>query len=225
MSHYILEAKNICKKDKNSNKWIFNDINISIKAGDKIAITGPTGSGKTVLLRSLALLDPIDAGEVLWKGKKIENKKIPTFRKNISYLHQQPVIFEGSVESNLLIPFNLTVNKGLHFDRKKIVEMLEEIGLEQSFLEKNATDLSGGERQVVSILRSIQTEPTVLLLDEPTSALDEKTTRSVEMLINKWFSLSSSTRAFIWVSHSIQQIKRVAKTIYTMKERKLFKGV
>lgn len=212
----ILELLNAGRRERGTDNWLLRNIDLTIHDGDRIAVIGPTGSGKTVLLRILSLLDPLDAGELLWRGEQIQNDEIPLFRKEVVYIHQQPVLFEGTVISNLEIPFKFKHNREFEFNRKDISGMLDEVGFSERFLARSQRDLSGGERQIVAILRAIQLNPTVLLLDEPTAALDHDTTLAVETLVNKWQTNESSPRATVWVSHSTDQVERISDAKFRM---------
>jgi putative ABC transport system ATP-binding protein len=181
-----------------------------------LAIRGPSGAGKTVLLRALALLDPLDVGAIRWKGGQVRSEVIPSFRSKVIYLHQRPALFEGSVRENLERPYTLKVYRGKRFDRDRIVDLLRDLGRDASFLEKSACDLSGGEGQIVALLRAIQLGPTILLLDEPTASLDSHTMQAIEQLIDRWFGEQPGERALIWISHDSEQARRVAGRVFQM---------
>ncbi len=213
----LLEARNIGRKTVEG-IWLLREVSLKVQNADRWAITGPTGSGKTLFLRALSLLDDIDEGEILWNGHSVEKLDVPFYRRNVIYLHQRPVLFEGSVEDNLRLPFSLLVTdqseKKREFDRTWIVKMLAELGRDESFLSKKADDLSGGEAQITALLRAVQLQPTVLMLDEPTAALDAPSVTAIETLVDRWLTEPNQQRACIWVSHDQKQIKRIAdKTI------------
>lgn len=178
--------------------------------GDRIAVVGPSGSGKTLLLRALAMLDPLDEGEIQWRGGAVSGRAVPEFRSCVIYLHQRPALLEGTVEHNLRQPFCLGQHRQREFDEQRMVDMLGQLGRDDSFLEKDERNLSGGEAQLVSLLRAIQLDPTVLLLDEPTAALDEETAQAVERLVDTWLRAAEDERAIVWVSHNQSQSQRVA---------------
>lgn len=215
----ILTAAGLCRRaDANV---LLNDVSVSIQGGDRIAIVGPTGSGKTLLLRSLAMLDPLDGGEIRWNGTGIRGDDIPAFRSHVIYLHQRPALVEGTVEDNLRHPFSLGVHKQDQFRRDRIVELLVTLGREESFLKKQQRDLSGGESQLTALLRAIQLEPNILLLDEPTAALDSEATTMVEALVTRWLDEMPTTRAMVWVTHNHEQSRRVSTSILKIREGKL----
>ena len=170
----------------------------------------PRGGGKTVLLRALVWLDPLDTGHLLWQGAPLLGRDTPSFRRQVIYLHQKPVLLDGTVEHNLRQPYSLQMHRGTTFDRQRTITRLEQMGRQADFLELSTRTLSGGEAQIVAVLRAVQLEPVVLLLDEPTAALDEHGTRAVEQTILGWQAENPAQRAFVWVSHDVQQARRVA---------------
>jgi len=156
------------------------------------------------------MLDPLDEGAIQWKSQGVSGNAVPVYRREVIYLHQRSSLFEGSVEANLRYPLSLKVNRGRLFDKDRILDLLKTIGRTASFLQKSSRDLSGGEAQIVSLLRALQFDPSILLLDEPTTSLDEGTARAIEELLRRWLSEAPADRAFLWVSHDSGQVRRVA---------------
>lgn len=182
-----------------------------LRGGDKVAITGPSGSGKSVFLRTLALLEAPDSGEVLWSHQVVTSALIPRYRSRVIYIAQRPALIDGSVEDNLRFPYSLAVFKKQVFDIERALRMLHQAGKPTSFMNKTAGDLSGGESQVIALIRALQLDPQVLLLDEPTAALDPKSSREVESLVNTWFaSAPLGARACVWVTHDHEQARRMS---------------
>jgi putative ABC transport system ATP-binding protein len=215
---FLLEARAIGRRLPGGDGWLLRDISLGVRPGERIAITGASSSGKTLLLRSLALLDSVDAGEVYWQGQAVRNETVPDFRRQVMYLHQQPAMFEGNVEENLRMPYKLRTHHSRHFDRKRIASVLADLGRDRSFLAKSHRELSGGEAQIVALLRAVQLDPVVLLLDEPTAALDSEAARSVEQLVDRWLREADGLRALVWVSHNEAQTGRVTgRRIYIHK--------
>jgi putative ABC transport system ATP-binding protein len=206
----LLKACGIGRRKGGEEDWLLRGVCIAICPGDRLAVIGPSGAGKTLLLRALALLDPIDEGTIQWKSQGVSGNAVPAYRREVIYLHQRPSLFEGSVETNLRRPFALKLNQGRSFDSGRIVDLLERIGRTASFLDKSSRDLSGGEAQIVALLRALQFDPSVLLLDEPTTSLDEGTALTIEELLLRWLSEAPGERAFLWVSHDSDQVRRVA---------------
>ena len=171
---------------------------------------GETGSGKTLLLRALVFLDSLKEGELFWCYKPVKELDIPKFRSEVIYLPQTASVFPGTVEDNLKLPFQFESFKNSSFDSNKVEELLGLVNRSEQFLKRNSIELSGGEKQIISLIRAIQLEPKVLLLDEPTASLDSKTTQLIEKLILNWYDKSNTKKAFVWVTHSEEQSLRIA---------------
>lgn len=219
-----VDARGIGRRAPKGEGWLIRDVHLEIHPGDRLAIFGPSGAGKTVLLRALAMLDPLDRGEIYWKGEAVRAEDVPSYRKDIILLHQRPALSEGSVGENLQYPFSLKVHRGRHFDRECIIALLEGLGRDESFLEKPTRDLSGGEAQLVALLRAIQLDPEVLLLDEPTASLDRATACAVEGLLDRWYSGRAGERSLVWISHDLEQARRVTGRRLTMQSGRLQPG-
>lgn len=190
-------------------------VSLEIQAGDALAIRGPSGSGKTLLLRALACLSPIRSGMIYWRGQQLLEKEIPLFRSEVVYLAQRPWLAphkkNTSVEQCIRSIFNFQVHQDKKFDRQRVIQSFEKLGKSSVFLDKNCQTLSGGEAQLVALVRALLIEPKILLLDEPTSALDFDTAQAVERLIFDW-KKESFERSYLWVTHQELQAQRVAKT-------------
>ncbi len=195
---------------RNGDVWLLRGACMAISPGVRMAVTGPSGAGKTLLLRALALLDPLDEGAIQWKGRNVAGDAVPAYRREVVYLHQRPSLFEGSVEANLRQPFSLKVNRGRSFDRRKVLGLLDRIGRPASLLDSSSRDLSGGEAQIVALLRALQFGPSILLLDEPTTSLDDATAQAIEELLRQWLVEAPASRASLWVTHDLDQVRRIA---------------
>jgi putative ABC transport system ATP-binding protein len=211
MSDVIVEAKNLSRK-ANDDTWLIRDVSLNITPGDRIGIVGPSGSGKTVLLRAMAGLDALESGELLFEESPVSGIVMPEYRTRVVYQHQLPTLFDGTVESNIQRPFELRVHSERSFNRDRIISWLKLLDRDASFLAKDQQNLSGGERQLTALLRTLQLNPHVLLLDEPTSALDPASTTAVETLINQWL-IENAHAAFVWISHDIDQSNRMCNRI------------
>jgi ABC-type transport system involved in cytochrome bd biosynthesis fused ATPase/permease subunit len=149
-----------------------------LSAGDCVHLNGLSGIGKTTLLWALAGLYPLHAGQLTCCGQTMREMGIAAWRANIALLPQKPVIFAGSVQDNLLYPFqNIAIQKSRaqSFSRPALPNLLTElqqIGLEDIPLERHAEQLSGGQQARLALVRALLTRPRVLLADEPTASLD-----------------------------------------------------
>lgn len=210
----ILEARSLCRVAADG-QILIDSADFRIAPGDRLTVTGASGSGKSVFLRALARLDPVQSGDLLWNGSAVAASRVPDFRSRVIYLHQRPSLFEGTVESNLKRPFDLRVHAGKSFDRDQVLRWLNALNRDADFLNRRQQDLSGGEQQIVALLRAIQLRPQVLLLDEPTAALDDGASTAVERLIEQWVS-DDVDAAFVWVTHSQPQAQRLGSARFRM---------
>ena len=217
----ILQAENLCRCNMATHEPLLTEISMQITGGERIALSGPSGSGKTLLLRALALLDPLSAGKVCWNGSPVQGGCVPAYRAQVAYLQQQPVLQDESVESLLRQPFVWKIHAHKHFSKERMEHWLALLGRQSSFLEKRSADLSGGEKQIVALLRIIQLDPHILLLDEPTAALDADSATAVETLVADWLAESLPQRATLWVSHNAEQAQRVADRQLLIQEGRL----
>lgn len=210
MNTAILSAQGLRRKTPDGSSFLLQDVTVNLEAGDRLVLSGPSGSGKSLLLRSLVLLDPLQQGTVYFRGRPVTRADIPHYRSQVVYLAQHPLLLEGTVEANLRAPFQLEQYRNRALDRAKVIDQLRALDRCVDFLGKASRELSGGEAQLVALLRVLQLSPRVLLLDEPTSALDPQTTLQIENLLLQWVETDSGERAFVWVSHDPQQRARVA---------------
>ncbi len=206
----LLQAENLVRLDPKTGRRLLYDVSLSVAEGELVTIAGPSGSGKTLLLRSLALLDRIDAGSVVWRGKPAASYGVPVFRSQAIYLHQRASLLAETVEEALNIPFQLAIRRREKWNRAFAVESLARFNRDESFLLQKTGDLSGGERQIVALIRALQLNPTLLLLDEPTSALDPQASEAAETLLTRWLREKSDARAILWITHDADQAERVA---------------
>jgi len=213
----LVDAKDIARRDPLTGQMLLQPTRFALHAGDRVAITGPSGSGKSVFMRALALLDPLDSGHISWHGKRVERTAIPRYRRNVAYIRQRPAILDGTVEDNLRYPFTLKAYRDVRFDRARAASLAAEAGRGESFLDKRASELSGGEAQIAALIRVLQLAPEVLLLDEPTASLDPESSRAIEGLVHAWFDVGDAPRASVWVSHDPAQARRMSQRHLTMR--------
>ena len=220
----LLEAKQLSRHDIRTHESLLINISLTIHGGERLALRGPSGSGKSLLMRALALLDPVDAGTVTWQGQRVLGAAVPAYRSEVVYLPQQAVVAEETVEEALRRPFLYRSHNTKTYAEQTTRDHLNQLGRPQTFLDKRAADLSGGEKQITALLRALALDPAILLLDEATSALDAKTTTAVEQLIDAWQNEKRSERASLWVSHDAAQTGRVAERMLHIEAGRLEEG-
>lgn len=190
-------------------RWLWRDLTFSLGEGESLAIVGPTGSGKTRLLRILALLDEPAAGSLGFQGRPVAEWDVRRYRSAVGYLCQEPQVVSGGwVEEELALLFGFAAHRGRHFDREHARILAERFGRSAEFLTLPTETLSGGEKAILALIRALQTDPCVLLLDELTAALDPEASEAVERFLLDWVGAAAG-RALLWVTHDAAQRQRV----------------
>ena len=164
------------------------------------ALIGPSGSGKSTLLRCCNRLEVPTAGRVLYGGEDVATLDPLKLRRKVGMVFQRPTPFPGTVRENLQIAEP-------SISEVDAVSVLERVGLDASFLDRMATELSGGEAQRVCLARTLATLPEVVLMDEVTSSVDPAQRLGLEGLAR---SLVSTGVTVLWVTHDLDQMRRVA---------------
>ena len=182
-------------------KIILEEISLSIEKGEHLTITGPSGSGKSSLLKVLAGLVSPSSGRLFYQGQDLEDLDPVSYRREVSYCFQQPVLFGQTVRDNMAFPFEI---RHLPFDQERVLATLARLNLGPEFLEKPIKELSGGEKQRVALVRNLLFEPKVLLLDEVSSGLDEKTKHVLRTFLK---DLQQEGVTLIEVTHDQQEIE------------------
>ncbi|NLE50545.1 MAG: phosphate ABC transporter ATP-binding protein [Chloroflexi bacterium] len=183
---------------------VLHDISFAADANETLVLIGPSGSGKSSLLRCLNRLEEPAPGTVFLRGEDINTLPVTALRRRVGMVFQQPQMFPGTVAENVAYGPAL---RGETLSPERIAALLEMVTLEPALAGRPANELSGGQAQRVTIARALANDSEVLLLDEPTSALDPIATRAVEETL-----LSLRERlglTLIWVSHAVEQARRV----------------
>lgn len=192
----MIEIKQLSKHY--GKKKIYDKISLTFEANRSYALVGPSGSGKTTLLNAIARLKKPDSGQILVNGEEIWSmKRQDYFKHYLGYVFQNyALIEEETVYDNLkmLAP------------KSNIVEALQRVGLDSSFLSQNIYELSGGQAQRVAIARLLLKKACIILADEPTGALDKETgDEIIELLL----SLVSPDTVLIFATHDPNVFNRV----------------
>jgi putative ABC transport system ATP-binding protein len=210
-----LRFANICKKLllPYGLKVVLDDISATIPTGTITALIGPSGGGKTTLLRLLNRLDDPTSGKIFLDGQDITAINPLLLRRTVSLLPQKPVMFPGTVRDNLQAP--LTLHGLPQKTDKQQNELLGRCQLEPELLGQIAQTLSIGQQQRVALARTLLLEPLVLLLDEPTGALDRRTAdRLANLLIESGLTI-------VMISHDLRLCERVATQLLYLEDGRL----
>ena len=159
-------------------RTVLQDVDVTIPRHLITVLVGPSGGGKTSLLRLLNRLDDPVRGDILFDGSPIVDYVVTELRRRVALVFQTPVMFPGTVSDNLAVAAELAGVQASQFDQQASEVMLL-AELEPSLLERPGGELSVGQKQRVNLARALMTSPEVLLLDEPTSALDPETSRAL----------------------------------------------
>jgi putative ABC transport system ATP-binding protein len=186
---------------------LVSDISAEVFAGEILAVTGPSGAGKTSLLRLLNRLDEPTSGTVLLEGNDYHHIPPRELRRKVGMVTQQAFLFPGTVADNLRFGPR---QRGVELTDIEIARLLSKVGL-AGYEARDVAPLSGGEAQRVSVARAVANAPIALLLDEPTSALDDAAKAGIEALIGSLVKLDGL--ACVMVTHDASQASRVADRV------------
>ena len=213
MNDIILEVQHLSKKYEEAEP--LKDINCTVRRGEVISVIGPSGTGKSTLLRCSNRIEKPTSGKVIIKGEEMTDdpKTIRRIRRDIGMVFQSFNLFSNmTVMGNLTLGPVTLLGKTEEEARKKALELLDTVDL--SGLEHRWPDeLSGGQKQRVAIARALAMEPELLLFDEPTSALDPRMVDEVLYVIRK---LAEQGNTMLIVSHEMRFAENVSSRIFYM---------
>lgn len=191
-----------------NNRTLLEPVSFNLNPGEFTLLTGPSGSGKSTLLKIIASLQTPTGGTLHFKGEDITGLKPETYRQQVSYCFQTPTLFGETVQDNLALPYDI---RGEKSDVSTMKQWLTKVHLPEDMLQKKILELSGGEKQRVSLLRNLQFLPDILLLDEITSALDEENKQNINRIIADL--VRDHSLAVLWVSHDQNEIRHAQNVI------------
>lgn len=210
----MLTFQNISKtfnKNTDAELNLYNQLNLEVDAGEFVTIIGSNGSGKSTLFNVLCGQIQPDTGMVTFEGENIQKKKIHERFKSISRVYQDPVAGTSpslTILENLSMAYDkgrlMNFKKGVRYDKVEFFkELLKELdlGLEEK-MDAKVGQLSGGQRQALSLLMALMNEPKILLLDEHTAALDPKSSEIIMKLTEKMVAEREITT--MMVTHNLQ---------------------
>ena len=203
----MLELKNISKKFKD--RQILENFNLTVEENKILAIVGPSGGGKTTLLRMLAGLEKIDSGEIIYNGESLPIDELEK-RNLLGFVFQDFQLFPHlTVLENLVLSPIKTMNMSKNDVEEKALTLLNKLGLDKQ-VNSYPISLSGGQKQRVALARAMMIDPKIIGYDEPTSALDPELRLEVEKLILKNRELGITQ---IVVTHDLQFAENIADSI------------
>lgn len=218
ISDNLFDVKNISFSYDDED--IFSDISFSIKKGDVLCILGPNGTGKTTLIKCLNGLNNIDSGEILLNGKNIKYLSFSEISRHIAYIPQSHISsFPFKVLDVVMMgraPYLNLTDVPKKEDEKIALNSMKILGIEY-LKDKEYTNLSGGERQLVFLARVLTQQPDILILDEPTSHLDFGNQIKLLEIIDK---LAKSGLSIIMSSHFPDHTFLCSTKVAIMKDKR-----
>jgi putative ABC transport system ATP-binding protein len=193
-----IELKDVSFSDEDTS--IIKQITGVFYEGKITTLVGPSGAGKTTLFKLCNGLIQPDTGNIYIKGQPIGSYEPQQLRRTVGIALQNATMIPGHVMENLTLPLRL---QDKQLSEETAIHLLHDVGLEESLLYRDVSDLSGGQRQKVSIARTLVNQSPILLLDEITSSLDRVSRRDMEELIVKINKKYGTT--IVWITHSIDQ--------------------
>ena len=205
---------------KNVSKWyghfqVLTDCSTDVKKGEVVVVCGPSGSGKSTLIKTVNGLEPVQKGEIIVNGTKVNDKKtnLAELRSHVGMVFQHFELFPHlSIIENLTLAQVKVLKRDKAAAREKGLKLLERVGL-SAHANKFPAQLSGGQQQRVAIARALCMSPKVMLFDEPTSALDPEMVKEV---LDTMVSLAAEGMTMICVTHEMGFARQVANRVIFM---------
>lgn len=215
----ILDIKNI--EVSIGEQPILQQITLPITEHAITAVIGPSGCGKSTLLATLngSLQAPkkVTNGEIIYDGLSVDSMDSQMLRRQIGLIGQQPTVFPGTIEDNMVFALNYYKELSSADRKAKAIQCLEQAGLYSEIngdMKRLASSLSGGQQQRLCIARSLTVDPRVMLFDEPCSALDIKNSLHIEALL----TALKVKQTIVIVTHNLQQARRIADYTFFMND-------
>ncbi len=216
----IFENVDFCYRE---GEWVFKGLNLKIKKGEKVAIVGHTGAGKTSIVSLLTRFYEFQGGSIKIDGNDIRNMTLDSFRRNLGNVHQDVFLFSGTIEENIRYGRRdaseedlLKAIRAVHAE--ELIEYLPQ-GLQTQVGERGKS-LSAGQRQLISFARALLTNPKILILDEATSSVDAYT----EAIIQEALDVLLSNRTSIIIAHRLSTVINADRIIVMEKGKIIEEG-
>lgn len=187
-----IEFKNVSFKYQDADEYVLKDINFKCNKGEVVAFIGSTGSGKSTLINLVPRFYDVSDGEVLVDGKNVKDFKLKDLRDRIGYVSQRAVLFSGTVLSNVALggedekPNEEDIHKAIEISQSSDFVSKMDKGI-NSHISQGGKNVSGGQKQRLSIARALAKNPEIMIFDDSFSALDYKTDKALRSALNKEF--------------------------------------
>ncbi len=221
-SESVLQLSGLGKSRRNEQGKevpVLRDVDLTLQAGRITVVIGPSGGGKSTLVRLLNRLEEPSSGQVLLNGQDVHHYDPLQLRRQVALVAQKPFVFNGTVLHNLQRPFAFQGHTLPTEDDPQLLELLTLCQLSTDWLQRDARSLSVGQQQRLCLARSLVTGPKVLLLDEPTSALDRPTvTRLADSLREVCYK---RRLAVLLVTHDLHLAKIIADQLAYLEDGRI----
>lgn len=215
----LLQARRVAASRPNESgtlQRVLQETTLKVDAGEVLAIVGPSGSGKSSLLRLFNRLLEADCGEILFAGDNIKSLSPPELRARIPLVAQKPFLFPGTVLDNLQAPARLRRSELPDLNDPPLLEILKLCHVDPAWFDREARKLSVGQQQRVCLARAMFGPCQALLLDEPTSALDRPTADQMALTFRQL--ACEKKLALVLVTHDLRLTERCADHVVFLAE-------
>lgn len=207
----------------NNDEWVLKDVSFKIKPGEKIALVGHTGSGKTSIVNLLLGMYPYQKGHIRIDGKELSSYSLKDIRANVGIVQQDVFIFSGNIRDNIALNNDKLTTEEImqvasYVNADKFISKLP-AGYEEPVMERGAT-LSTGQRQLIAFARVLAYDPSIFILDEATSNIDTET----EILIQDALSKLIENRSSIIIAHRLSTIQHADRILVLHKGQVVEEG-
>lgn len=195
----------------NEGKQILKDVTFSINKGEKVALIGQTGAGKTTIINLILGFYKINSGNIIFDGKNMDDISLESIRKNVSFIQQNPYIFDDSIKKNIIINDNNVISDEKIIDILKQVQLYDKINSFENGIYEKVKDntFSKGEKQLLAFARAIAKETSIYIFDEPTSNIDVES----EIQLKKVIDNLPKDATVIIIAHRPATIENVDKVL------------
>jgi len=209
----IIDVKNL--RIRLGDKWIHDHLNLSINKGEIIGIVGASGSGKTMLMREILMLQRPDSGSIHVFGKELMHgtpEKLLEVQERWGVLFQENALFSSlTVLENIMFPLREKTNLDKEMIQELAVQRMLAVGLEIDAANKYPSELSGGMEKRAALARAIVLDPEILFLDEPTAGLDPDSAAELDELVLRLQSMMGLT--IVIITHDLDTLWRVTDRV------------
>ncbi len=220
----LLKVNNLRKVFPKTKETAVDGVDFSIHKGEILGLVGESGCGKSTLAKVILRLIGVDEGSVFYKGKdlsKISYKNMRSMRKKLQIIFQDPYMsLDPRMRIGEILEEVYIIHENLSKDKRKVkvIELLEMVGLSESYFNRLPKELSGGEKQRIGIARALATDPEFIICDEPISSLDISIQAQI---LNLLMSLQKRKNlTYLFISHDLGVIASICDRLIVMRSGK-----